>query len=103
VTGIEDRMTTEGDVTAARCAKHACCIHVPHLEASDGNPHLTGEWHLQWMENDGAWFLVPPFGNVIEVRVGPIVDPIGELVVEGVPAFEAVRIAIERDGLFPPC
>jgi len=101
VTRIEDRMGTGSDVTAARCASHGCCIHVPRLEAPDA-PHLTGEWHLEWMGDDGAWFLVPPQGNVIEIRVPEGADPPGELAVDGV-AFDDVRRAIERDGLFPPC
>jgi hypothetical protein len=102
VTTTEERMTPEHEVKAARCEKHACCILVPRLEASDGFAHLSGEWHLEWMENDSAWFLVPPQGNVIEVRVPKGGDAPGELAVDGVP-FDVVRAVIERDGLFPPC
>jgi hypothetical protein len=95
-------MTPDSEMTAARCAKHACCIHVPRLEAADGFAHLSGEWHLEWMGDDSAWFLVPPQGNVIEIRVPRDGDAPGELTVDGVP-FEGVRAVIERDGLFPPC
>ena len=95
-------MSPESDVTAARCTKHACCIHVAHLEAAEGLAHLTGEWHLEWMGDDSAWFLVPPQGNVVEIRVPDGAEPPGELAVDGVP-FEEVRRAIQRDRLFPPC
>ena len=95
-------MSPESGVTAARCTKHVCCILVPQLEASDGFAHLSGEWHLEWMGDDSAWFLVPPQGNVIEVRVPKGGDAPGELAVDGVP-FEGVRAVIERDRLFPPC
>jgi hypothetical protein len=54
------------------------------------------------MPDDRAWFLVPPQGNVREIRVAEDADPTGELAVDGV-EFESVRHAITRDGLFPPC
>jgi len=95
-------MTPGNEMTAARCEQHACCILVPQLEAADGFAHLSGEWHLEWMGDDSAWFLVPPQGNVIEVRVPKDGDAPRELAVDGVP-FDGVRAVIERDGLFPPC
>ena len=67
-----------------------------------GLSQLTGEWHLRWMPDDHAWFLVPPQGNVREIRVAEDADPTDELAVDGV-EFESVRHAIGRDGLFPPC
>ncbi|MGI8615329.1 MAG: hypothetical protein ACR2L4_00890 [Actinomycetota bacterium] len=54
------------------------------------------------MPDDRAWFLVPPQGNVREIRVAEDADPTDELAVDGV-ELESVRHAIARDGLFPPC
>jgi hypothetical protein len=93
-------MTSDGLV--ARCERHACCIHVPRIEASPGFEHLAGEWHLQWMANDGAWFLAPPQGNVFEIRIADGADATDELAVDGV-AFDPIRAEIRRLGLFPPC
>jgi hypothetical protein len=93
-------MTNDGPITI--CAEHACCIHVPHVQASEPSSPLTGVWHLRWMPDDSAWFLVPPQGNVREIRVSEGTDPAGALAVEGVP-FESIREEIARNGLFPPC
>ena len=87
---------------AEHCRAHDCCIHVPRIQTSPDFSHLAGEWHLRWMPDDRAWFLVPPQGNVREIRVAEDADPTGELTVDGV-GFEDVRMAIARDGLFPPC
>jgi hypothetical protein len=54
------------------------------------------------MPHDSAWFLVPPQGNVREIRVSEGTDPAGALAVDGVP-FEGIREEIARNGLFPPC
>jgi hypothetical protein len=54
------------------------------------------------MPHDSAWFLVPPHGNVIEIRVLDGADPVGELTVDGAP-FDGIRQEIARSGLFPPC
>ena len=54
------------------------------------------------MSNDSAWFLVPPHGNVWEIRVLGGADPVGELEVEGV-LFDGIREEIARNRLFPPC
>ena len=94
-------MTPEDDVTARAVREAACCIHVPHLEASDGNPHLTGEGTSSGWRTTAPGSLSRRSGNVIEVRV-PDRRPDRRARRRGVPAFEAVRIAIERDGLFPP-
>ncbi len=85
-----------------RCTEHDCCIRVPRIETLPDFSHLAGEWHLQWMPDDRAWFLVPPQGNVREIRVAEDADPTKELAVEGV-VFDDVRQAIDRGGLFPPC
>jgi hypothetical protein len=95
-------MTTADEIVAERCTEHRCCIRVPRVEASAGLPHLAGEWHLRWFPDDGAWFLVPPQGNVREVLVEKGADATDELSVDGV-LFDAVRRAIHRDALFPPC
>jgi hypothetical protein len=84
------------------CTKHPCCIRVPRMETAPGFAHLAGEWHLRWMPDDRAWFLVPPQGNVREIRIADDADPAGELAVDGV-EFDEVRDAIARDALFPPC
>ena len=89
-------------IVAEHCRVHACCIRVPRMDASSGFSQLAGEWHLRWMPDDRAWFLVPPQGNVREIRIAEDADPTGELAVDGV-EFESVRNAITRDGLFPPC
>ena len=91
-----------GDGVVEHCREHDCCIRVPRMAASSDFSHLTGEWHLRWMPDDHAWFLVPPQGNVREIRVAEDADPTDELAVDGV-EFESVRHAIGRDGLFPPC
>jgi hypothetical protein len=93
-------MTSDGSVEI--CTSHPCCIHAPHVETSNDSSHLAGEWHLQWMPDDSAWFLAPPRGNVWEIRVTDGADPVGELAVEGV-AFDDIRDTIAREGLFPPC
>lgn len=90
------------DSVVEHCREHDCCIRVSRMAASPGFPHLTGEWHLRWMPDDRAWFLVPPQGNVREIRVGEDADPTKELAVDGV-QFDDVRRAIDRDALFPPC
>lgn len=90
-----------GDSVVEHCREHDCCILVPQM-ASSGSSHLAGEWHLRWMPDDRAWFLVPPQGNVREIRVAEDADPTKELAVEGV-VFDDVRQAIDRGGLFPPC
>lgn len=103
MTGERDpRMTTAEQVVAERCPEHRCCIRVPRVEASPGLPRLAGEWHLRWYADDGAWFLVPPQGNVREVPVAKDADATDELSVDGV-LFDDVRRAIHRDALFPPC
>jgi hypothetical protein len=91
-----------GESLAQLCAEHSCCIRVPRVEASPELPHLTGEWHLMWMPDDSAWFLVPPHGNVWEIRVADDAYPPGELAVDGV-MFDDIRQAIDRKALFPPC
>ena len=93
-------MTNDGAITI--CTEHECCIRVPQVQASDASSPLTGLWHLRWMPDDSAWFLVPPQGNVFEIRVSEGTDPAGALAVDGVP-FEAIREEIARNGLFPPC
>ena len=90
------------DLIAERCSAHACCIRAPKVDADAGFDHLRGEWHLQWMSDDGAWFLAPPHGNVFEIRVEPGADAIAALEVEGA-RLEDVRRASHRDSLFPPC
>jgi hypothetical protein len=90
-----------GGGTVERCEDHSCCLRAPII-AAPGFEHLAGDWHLQWMPDDSAWFLVPPRGNVREVRVLGGADPPGELAVEGA-FFEDVRAEIARGGLFPPC
>lgn len=97
----ESSEVTDGSVVE-HCREHDCCIRVPLIGTSPDSSHLAGEWHLRWMPDDRAWFLVPPQGNVREIRVAQDADPTGELAVEGV-EFESVRHAITRDGLFPPC
>lgn len=93
---------TTDDVTAERCSTHVCCIRAPLVAAEPGFEHLRGEWHLQWVEADGAWFLAPPRGNVFEIRVAAGEDPVAALEVEGV-RLDDVRRASERRSLFPPC
>jgi hypothetical protein len=93
-------MTNDGSVEV--CSEHPCCIRARHVEGLPGSSHLAGVWHLQWMADDSAWFLVPPQGNVREIRVTGGADPVGELSVEGV-SFDAVRASIVTEGLFPPC
>jgi hypothetical protein len=95
-------MAMADDSVAERCREHDCCIRVPRVETSPDLSHLAGEWHLRWMPDDRAWFLVPPQGNVFEIRVAEDADPAGELAVDGV-GLDDVRLAIARDGLFPPC
>jgi hypothetical protein len=95
-------MTMTDDSRAERCAKHDCCIRVPRIEASPDASHLTGEWHLRWIPDDRTWFLVPPQGNVREIRVPEDADPTNELALDGF-AFDDIRLAIQRDELFPPC
>ncbi len=89
-------------IVAEPCREHDCCIRIPRMDAPSRLSRLAGEWHLRWMPDDRAWFLVPPQGNVREIRVAEDADPTGELAVDGV-EFESVRHAIARDGLFPPC
>ncbi len=91
-----------GGSVVEHCREHDCCIRVPRVVASSGFSQLAGEWHLRWMPDDRAWFLVPPQGNVREIRVAEDADPTDELAVDGV-ELESVRHAIARDGLFPPC
>lgn len=93
-------MTNHGSVEP--CSEHACCIRAGWVPASPGFSHLAGEWHLHWMPDDSAWFLVPPRGNVWEIRVTEGADPVGELAVDGM-RFEDIREEIARNGLFPPC
>ena len=88
------------DVTAERCSTHTCCIRAPGVDAEPGLEHLRGEWHLQWFESDGAWFLAPPNGNVFEIRVAGGEDPVAALEVEGVQLDEVRRAS---GSLFPPC
>lgn len=90
------------DAGVERCTQHACCLRAHGVAAADAFPHLAGEWHLQWMTDDSAWFLVPPHGNVREIRVPGGADPPGELAVDGV-LFDVIREEIARNGLFPPC
>jgi hypothetical protein len=85
-----------------RCDEHHCCIRAHDITASARFPHLAGEWHLEWMPDDRAWFLVPPHGNVFEIRVLDGADPVGEIAVDGV-LFDGIREEIARNGLFPPC
>jgi hypothetical protein len=99
-TATTDDMTD--DVIAERCSAHDCCIRAPEVDVEPGYDRLRGEWHLQWMSADSAWFLAPPRGNVFEIRVAPDDDPLAALEVEGV-RLDAVRRASERDDLFPPC
>jgi hypothetical protein len=84
------------------CSEHTCCIHAPRVETTNHASHLAGEWHLRWMPDDSAWFLVPPKGNVWEIRVTDGADPVEALAVEGV-VFDGIRDTIARQGLFPPC
>lgn len=91
-----------GDGTVERCGEHPCCFRAPGILAAPGFEHLAGDWHLQWWPNDSAWFLVPPRGNVREIRVSRGADPAGELAVEGA-LFDDIRAEIARSGLFPPC
>ena len=93
-------MTNE--VGVERCTQHACCLRASGVAAAAGSPHLAGEWHLEWMSNDSAWFLVPPHGNVFEIRILGGTDPVAELQVERV-LFDGIREEIARNGLFPPC
>ena len=93
-------MTNE--VGVERCMQHACCLRASGVVAAAESPHLAGEWHLEWMSNDSAWFLVPPHGNVREIRVLGGADPVDELEVDGV-LFDDIRGEIARNGLFPPC
>jgi hypothetical protein len=93
-------MTNDGSVEV--CAEHACCIRAAHVDGSSASSPLAGVWHLRWMPDDSAWFLVPPRGNVWEIRVEAGEDPVGELEVDGM-RFDDIRRSIVRDGLFPPC
>ncbi|HEX5937215.1 MAG TPA: hypothetical protein VFZ75_05940 [Actinomycetota bacterium] len=93
-------VTDEG--TARGCARHTCCILAPNVDVEPGFDHLRGEWHLQWVPGDGAWFLAPPKGNVFEIRVAAGEDPVAALEVEGV-KLDEVRRAVAGDSLFPPC
>jgi hypothetical protein len=95
-------MAMADDTLAEPCRQHDCCIRVPRVEASSGFSHLAGEWHLRWMADDRAWFLVPPQGNVREIRVAEDGDPTAVLAVDGV-GLDEVRHAIDQGGLFPPC
>ena len=95
-------MTMANDSVAEHCREHDCCIRVPRMAASPGFSHPTGEWHLRWIPDDRTWFLVPPQGNVREVRVADDANPTNELALDGV-TLDEVRETIERDGLFPPC
>ena len=52
--------TTRRTRGVERCTEHACCFRAPGVVAAPGFAHLAGEWHLEWMSNDSAWFLVPP-------------------------------------------
>jgi hypothetical protein len=90
------------DAGVERCTQHACCLLAHGVAADDAFPQLAGEWHLQWMTDDSAWFLVPPHGNVHEIRVPDGADPPGELAVDGA-LFDGIREEIARNGLFPPC
>jgi hypothetical protein len=85
-----------------RCDEHRCCLHARDVTASQGFARFAGEWHLEWMPDDSAWFLVPPHGNVIEIRVLDGADPVGELSVAGA-SLDPIREEIARSGLFPPC
>ena len=87
---------------AERCKRHICCIRAPRIEASPGSSHPAGEWHLRWIPDDRTWFLVPPQGNVREVRIAEGADPTNDLALEGL-VLEDIRRVIERDALFPPC
>jgi hypothetical protein len=92
----------ESGASVEHCDEHPCCLRANDITASPGFPHFAGDWHLEWMPDDSAWFLVPPHGNVIEIRVLGGADPVGELSVDGAP-FDGIREVIDRDGLFPPC
>jgi hypothetical protein len=96
-------MAMRNDGSVEPCSEHTCCIRARDVRTSSDTSHLAGEWHLQWMADDGAWFLVPPQGNVWEIRVTEGADPVGELAVDGVVSFDDIRAAIARQGLFPPC
>lgn len=87
---------------AEHCTRHVCCIRAPMVEPSPGSSQPAGEWHLRWIPDDRTWFLVPPQGNVREVRVAEDADPTTELVLEGL-VLGDIRRVIERDALFPPC
>jgi hypothetical protein len=93
-------MATDGQVVVQRCTAHACCLRAPHVESEVSG--LAGEWHLRWMDRDSAWFLVPPHGNVWEIRVPRGEDPGARLAVDGV-RFDEIRETIAREGLSPPC
>ena len=95
-------MASPNDGSVERCPQHECCIRVAQVETSPGSSHLAGEWHLMWMPDDHAWFLVPPRGNVREIRVADDERPTDLLAVDGV-SLDRVRRAIDRDALFPPC
>ena len=95
-------MPMTDDSPAERCAKHVCCIRAPLIQASPGSSHPAGEWHLRWIPDDRTWFLVPPQGNVREIRIAEDADPTKELALEGL-VLDDVRRVIERDALFPPC
>lgn len=100
---MDDPATAMTDGSLAElCAEHTCCILVPQVEASPEFAHLAGEWHLMWMPDDRAWFLVPPQGNVREIRITDDDDPADKLAVDGV-MLDDVRRAIARKALFPPC
>jgi hypothetical protein len=98
--GMASAMTD--DATAERCSTHTCCIRAAQVDVDPGYEHLRGEWHLQWVEEDGAWFLAPPRGNVFEIRVAADADAVASLAVEGVRLDEVRRVS-ERESLFPPC
>src|SRR5919106_4635305 len=86
---------SESTPNVERCEEHRCCLLAHSVEAEPGSPYLAGAWHLEWMSDDSAWFLVPPHGNVFEIRVLGGADPAGELAVEGV-SFDVIREEIER-------
>lgn len=87
---------------AEPCAEHDCCIRAVHVEAPADRSRLSGEWHLRWMADDRSWFLVPPHGNVREIRVAEDADPTEQLAVDGL-SFDEIQRSIDRRGLFPPC
>ena len=97
---------TAGGGTVERCEEHACCLRASGVLAVPGFEHLAGVWHLEWMPDDSAWFLLQPRGNISEIRVLGGADPPGELAVEGA-LFDDIRAEIARAGPLPrpadPC